>query len=225
MADGNPKTVSITPKANKSQGTITIYYEGTDGTVYIKNTNAPSAVGKYAVTFDVAVAESFKAVTGLVAGTFTITDNFFVDFEDSAWSSGNYTVRTVSWGGYSWTVSGVVNPDSNDHYKDTKSIRLRDAAHRVELNGYINGIKSISFDYASYSNHSGGTLVVYYQKEGESTWTEAGRVDSIPSWSDAGSEFMNASFDINITGNVRFKIEKDNTASGTSVNVDNIVLK
>ena len=71
-ADGAPKAVSITPKPGKSTGAITIYYEGTGGTIYTKSTTAPSAAGTYAVTFDVAVASGFLAATGLNGGTLII---------------------------------------------------------------------------------------------------------------------------------------------------------
>jgi hypothetical protein len=72
IADGNPITVSIMPKTGKSKGEITVYYEGTSGTVYPKSLNAPSAAGKYTVTFDVEAAEGFNAAKGLKAGTLTI---------------------------------------------------------------------------------------------------------------------------------------------------------
>jgi formylglycine-generating enzyme required for sulfatase activity len=62
--DGSPKTVSITPKAGKSPGAITIYYNG--------STTAPSAVGFYAITFNVAAAPDWKAASGLSAGTLVI---------------------------------------------------------------------------------------------------------------------------------------------------------
>ena len=71
-ANGSPVIVSIMPKSGKSQGDITIYYEGTSGTVYPKSLNAPSVVGKYAVTFDVEAAEGFNSAKGLKAGTLTI---------------------------------------------------------------------------------------------------------------------------------------------------------
>jgi hypothetical protein len=64
--DGNPKTVSITPKQGKSGGTITIYYNGAP--------TAPSAIGSYTVTFDVAAATGWNAATGLSAGTMKISE-------------------------------------------------------------------------------------------------------------------------------------------------------
>jgi formylglycine-generating enzyme required for sulfatase activity len=63
--DGSPKTVIITPKEGKSDGTITVKYNG--------STTAPSAAGTYTVTFDVSEAGDFNAANGLSAGTMTIT--------------------------------------------------------------------------------------------------------------------------------------------------------
>ena len=62
--DGNPKEVTITPKEGSSQGAITVYYNS--------STTAPSAVGTYTVTFDVAAVTGFNAVTALNAGTIVI---------------------------------------------------------------------------------------------------------------------------------------------------------
>jgi hypothetical protein len=72
--DGSPKTVTISPQTGKSNGTRTIYYEGTGSTTYTKSTTAPSAIGEYNVTFDVAAAgTNFNAASGLSAGTLTIS--------------------------------------------------------------------------------------------------------------------------------------------------------
>ncbi|WP_461255762.1 MBG domain-containing protein [Treponema sp. R80B11-R83G3] len=233
--DGEPKEVSIKSKPGKSQGDITVWYEGID-VDYTRRTDAPSAAGRYVVTFDVTAAAGFNAKNDLSAGTLVIEaindPHIVVDFEDSAWDGGSYTKRTVDWGGYEWAVSGVVSTtDSNDRKEGDRSVRFRggnvndtgDNTNRVELMDYLaDGIKSISFDYASYSSHSGGTIIVYYQKEGEE-WEEVGKVENIPSWVNGGSKMLNAKFDVNVTGNVRFKIEKLFVGSGSiSVNVDNI---
>jgi len=62
--DGSAKTVSISPKENVSPGQITVFYNGTD--------TLPVNVGTYAVTFNVAAAPGFNAMT-IRAGTITIT--------------------------------------------------------------------------------------------------------------------------------------------------------
>jgi len=67
--DGNPKTIIIKPKNEKSDGKITVKYNGI--------TTAPSAIGTYAITFDVAAAIGFNAVNNLYAGTLKIVDAVF----------------------------------------------------------------------------------------------------------------------------------------------------
>jgi len=75
---GKVKAVSITPKAGKSNGKIKIYYTGAEGTNYPKSETVPTGAAsgsEYAVTFDVAEANGWKAATGLSAGTLEINDN------------------------------------------------------------------------------------------------------------------------------------------------------
>jgi hypothetical protein len=71
--EGSVTSVTITPKTNKSTGTVTVYYEGTGSTTYPQNVSVPQTAGTYAVTFDVAAAEGWYAVSGLYAGILTIT--------------------------------------------------------------------------------------------------------------------------------------------------------
>jgi hypothetical protein len=61
---GNVTAVTISPKPNKSGGAITVKYDG--------STTLPSAVGTYAVTFDVAAAPGWNAAADLSADTLTI---------------------------------------------------------------------------------------------------------------------------------------------------------
>jgi len=63
---GSIAPVTITPKAGKSGGAITIYYNGV--------TTLPTTAGRYSITFNVAAATGWNARTGLSAGTLTITD-------------------------------------------------------------------------------------------------------------------------------------------------------
>ena len=81
------------------------------------------------------------------------------------------------------------------------------------------GIQTVSFDYASYGSHSGGTIVLYYQIKGGAGWVKAGEVTA-PAWSGA---MLNASYDINTTSAVRIKIVREGGLTNyTSVNIDNI---
>ena len=69
---GSSQEVVIQPKTGKTTGSITIYYEGTDGKDYPKSNIAPTAIGKYTVTFNVGAASGWKAADGLSAGILAI---------------------------------------------------------------------------------------------------------------------------------------------------------
>jgi hypothetical protein len=88
--DGEPKTVSIEPKPEITAEVITIWYEGTDGTLYEKSADAPSAAGVYAVTFDTATAE------GLSAGTLTINKAEGAEVDASALTDITVTYNSIT---------------------------------------------------------------------------------------------------------------------------------
>ena len=61
---GSVTPVTITPKAGRSNGAITVLYDGTQ--------TLPSAAGTYTITFNVEAAIGWNAVNGLAGGTLTI---------------------------------------------------------------------------------------------------------------------------------------------------------
>jgi len=65
--DGYPKEVTVTPKNDASLGTVTVKYND--------SVTAPSDIGVYSVTFDVAEAPGWDPITGLYAGIVNIMDN------------------------------------------------------------------------------------------------------------------------------------------------------
>ena len=116
----NITAVTITPKAGKSNGAITIYYNG--------STTLPTTAGTYTVTFDVAAVFGWNAATGLTAGTLTINqkaDTVGVQFTgfgneiiNLTLSDGNdipsgqeFTVTVDGdWDYYRWYLDGNQNP-------------------------------------------------------------------------------------------------------------------
>jgi len=235
---GDTKAVKIEPRQGKSQGDITIHYTPVGGGAVITSPSFPSTAESYTVTFDITVAPGFNQKNGLtVADPLVISEpsadpHFTVDFEDAAWrtgSAGGYAQRTINWNDYEWSVTGVTNPDANDRREGDYTIRLRGNAGDncyVELVDYVtSGIKTISFKYASYSSHSNGKIILYYEEESGGGWVEAGTVTAL-SWTAAGSVMSQSeTFAINKTGSVRFKIVREGgLANSTSVNIDNIVV-
>ena len=138
QTDNNIAAVTVEPKPGKSTGPRTIYYEGTDGTVYAKSTNLPTAAGTYAVTFNVAAVAGWNAATGLFAGTLTITagdvsgdpeSDIGISFE---WPSGDislqkstdgsditFTVQGSGYTGFRWFLD-----DYEQYSETTDSITL-----------------------------------------------------------------------------------------------------
>jgi len=160
--------------------------------------------------------------------------DLFVDFEEAVWEGTGYAPRTVTdqWG--TWQVAGVVvGTDPGDHLFDTKSIRLRgntsdinNNLNRVEmLFDRPNGIESISFNYASYSSHSNGSITVQYSTNQGATWITADSIHSIPSWVVGGSKMLETTVAIGIPQSVRLRITKVSQSGSTSVNIDNICIK
>ena len=74
--DYNGDPISVTPPTLKTgktgAGTVTVYYTGTSGTTYSKSTTAPTNVGTYDVTFDVAEGTNYNAASDLTYGPLTI---------------------------------------------------------------------------------------------------------------------------------------------------------
>jgi len=61
---GNITPVTVNPKAGKSTGTRTVFYNG--------STALPTVIGTYTVTFNVAAVSGWNAVNGLSAGILTV---------------------------------------------------------------------------------------------------------------------------------------------------------
>jgi len=74
QAVGKVTAVTITPKQGRSNGAVTIYYNGRVG--------LPTARGAYPVTFDVAEAYGWKPAAGLAAGTLTVNDVVISDISN-----------------------------------------------------------------------------------------------------------------------------------------------
>ena len=156
------------------------------------------------------------------------------DFEDAAWAGGSYTARDVTdLQGNDWRVAAVGNMDDNDRRFDNRSLRLRgnnandqnDNTNRIEMSfDRPNGIGTVSFNYASYSSHSGGVLALEYSTDQGTNWINAGNTPAAPSWVAGGSKMLEASFEVDVPGNARIRIIKYYGGSTNSMNIDNLCI-
>jgi len=123
--DGNPKTVTIAPKIGKSNETITVKYNG--------STTAPSAIGTYPVTFDVAAGTNFNATSELSAGTLTITAATFTTTPALTLMAGNNSLN------YTWTASNPVADSYDIYWKVGNNLSAADVKTGTKITGATNG--------------------------------------------------------------------------------------
>ena len=67
---GEDSSVSVTSASN--MGAITVFYEGTNGTVYDRSSTPPTEVGEYTVSVDIAGNAEYISVTNMELGLLTI---------------------------------------------------------------------------------------------------------------------------------------------------------
>jgi hypothetical protein len=176
---GKVKGVIITPKTDKSSGARTIYYEGTSGTSYTKNTALPQQTGTYAVTFDVAAVTGWNQAAGLSAGNLVINTNetpFADDYEigNLTQTFGSVTAVTITPKPGKITSSGAITIYYEGYYESaggiTKSTKLPTAA----------GTFAVTFDVAAVTgwnqaaNLPAGTLEIKTTQAHTVTVTIAG---------------------------------------------------
>jgi len=140
--DGNFKSVTITPKEGKSYGIITVKYNG--------STTAPSAVGIYTVTFDVAVVTSYNSASGLSAGTLTINNStvIFNSVTANGSASQSTTQLTLT---FDKEINGLTAAD----------ITL---SGKIVIKGILSGSNPYTLPISGFT--SGGTLSVAVAKSG-----------------------------------------------------------
>ncbi|MDR2579996.1 MAG: YDG domain-containing protein, partial [Fibromonadaceae bacterium] len=109
--NGSPHSVSVDPAAGVfGLGAITIWYEGTNGTIYNKSSTAPTNAGAYIVTADIADGANYAAATNLLLGNFTINKATL------AWVAGTvepktYDGTTAATVADSPTFDGIIGDD------------------------------------------------------------------------------------------------------------------
>ena len=105
--DGNQKFVTVIAKAGKTNGAVIIRYN--------ENTTAPSAVGFYIVTFDVAADTGWDSAKGLFAGVLEIYDSDTTHYNEKYVYKINNGLVTIIYR-YSNSESEWVVPNEIDSY-------------------------------------------------------------------------------------------------------------
>jgi hypothetical protein len=146
---GNPISVTITPKAGKSQGAVTVLYNG--------SSTPKSEIGAYEVTFNVAASGDWKAAEGLAGGILIISNSGNLPIPQAS----DYSVsgREQTYNGEAKRVNIVPIPGKSNG-----------AVYHIRYNGLGEptdvGTYDILFDvegtdtYQSAKDLSGGQMVI-----------------------------------------------------------------
>ena len=131
-------------------------------------------------------------------------------------STGGYWTQNVQGKVFSWYFSNAgIWADNNKN--DALSCRFgKDINSYIAMNEDVtNGASKVSFYAANWSSSEAApTLKVLYSTNGGNNWTAVGTCSPNATW-------QQYSFDLNVTGNVRFKIEQ---TAGARLNIDDIAI-
>ncbi len=132
----------------------------------------------------------------------SLKSTLFEDFEDGSKSA--YAAASVDLGSGNWYFDqALLGSLSNDRKNGAKSVRMRNTGSIMMQFDKTSGAGTVSVYHAKYGN------------DGTSTWALYVSIDNGSSWSKAGSTVTTSStslhkveFEVNQSGDVRFKIKK-----------------
>ena len=198
---------SVTPTsitaANANNGTsVTVTYNGTQsnatGTLIISSTEVNATVN---------LTASYHSGGGQ-------TEDEIVETWEGC-STGGYWTQDVQGHAFSWAFSNAgIWADTNKN--GALSCRFgKDSNSYIMMNEDVhNGASKVTFYAANWSTDAAPTVQLRYSTNGGSTWTTAGSCSPNSTW-------QQYTFNMNVTGNVRFKLEQ---TAGSRLNIDDIAI-
>jgi hypothetical protein len=153
------------------------------------------------------------------------TVNF--DGANDSTSASTYGFTDKNLNGITWTaVSAIIptTPETNDWRLGTRSLRMRGYSNSTVsmTSDKSSGAGTISFAYRRYGTDGQVTWRVEYSTNGGTSWTQAGTDFTAP----ASDVVQNFSANINVAGNVRFRIVhvSGGASSNKRMNIDDLVI-
>ncbi|HEX6914728.1 MAG TPA: DNA/RNA non-specific endonuclease [Chitinophagaceae bacterium] len=139
------------------------------------------------------------------------------DFETGSKTS--YANANVTLGTGSWAMNdALIGNTTSDRKVGTASARVRNTG-KVEMNfNFANGASTVTVSHAKYGSDGNSNWELWMSTNSGSSWTKVGSTVTTSSTS-----LSTASFNVNVSGNVRFSIRK--TSGGTyRINIDEITI-
>lgn len=166
-------------------------------------------------------AFSIFIASGLQAATLLET---FDNPSLSATNNNGVQITYPSGNWYSFGITKPTTPTEADRINGIYSIRMRGLAAKNLLYMMFdkNGAGVVSFNYGSYSNHSGGEFILQKSTNSGSSWENIGSSVTVPAWS---GTFLTYSAVVNYNGNIRFRLLfTETTNANTQVNIDDFMI-
>lgn len=230
---GSGVSKSITVKGSNLTTALTVSISGSGFSV------APTSISATNANNGTTVTVSYNGTATNATGTLTISSsevNATVNLTASYNSGGSvepgeeiietwegistyqsYSTTFIQGHAFAWNTNDVGIWSGDPHANGTQSVRFgRTASSYIAMaEDVADGACKISFYAANWgSNDATPTLQVQYSTNGGSTWTTVGTCSPNLTW-------KQYSFDLNVTGNVRFKIAQ---TAGARLNIDDIAI-
>ena len=196
---------TLTAAAVNSGTSITVTYSGTaanaTGTLRISSTEVNTSVTLTA-TYNTG---------GSTGGTET------VETWEGCTGYGSYNTTSIQGHAFKWNTSdvGIWSGDPNCNGALSCRFGKTAASYITMAEDVTDGASKVSFYAAKWStSEAAPTLQLQYSTNGGSTWTTVGTCSPTVSW----QQFI---FNLNVTGNVRFKIVQ---TAGARLNIDDIAI-
>lgn len=200
-----PTSISATNANNGT--TVSITYNGT----------ATSATGTLTITSSELSATTVSLTASYNSGGGVEPGEEIIETWEGC-STGGYWTQAVNGKAFSWqfTDAGIWGTDA-DKKNNSLSCRLgKTSTSCIEMTEDVaDGASKVTFYAGNWSSSEASpTLQLQYSTNGGSTWTNVGTCSPTTTWTQY-------SFDLDVTGDVRFKIVQ---TAGARLNIDDIAI-
>jgi len=130
----------------------------------------------------------------------------------TSYTSGNVTFGTGSWN----LTDAILGTSSNDRKNGAQSVRIQNSGTLTMNFNLSNGAATVTVLHAKFASEANSTWGLFYSTSNGSTWIQTGSNISTTS-----TTLATASFNVNITGTIRFRVRK---LSGGRLNIDDITI-
>ena len=201
----SPTSISATNANNGT--TVTVTYNGT----------AATATGTLTITSAELTTTTVNLTASYSSGGTVEPGDEIIETWEGIPTYQSYSTTSIQGHAFKWNTSDVGIWSGDAHANGTQSVRFgkTSSSYIAMAEDVTDGASNISFYAANWGNNDAApTLQVQYSTNGGSTWTNVGTCSPTTTW-------KQYSFDLDVTGDVRFKIVQ---TAGARLNIDDIAI-